>query len=385
MPRRRSSAGWAPPSISRTGTLCHPMVTGPSPKRKCGVVGRSLALPARFSFSVGCAVRTIFSSTGSAPPTIFSEGRIEAQASGGKLVFTRPQGIALKNLSHKACGTDWQASLLVVSRLAGPAGRSITKAVIQIGSKLLRSPKAAALGVSLVLSALLTAAALRLPDHHWLAWISFLPLFVVVRSLRPLAALVAGGFWGGCLYLFCSTGPTPAVDTAGLAVGPSAWLLALLIVIPAVYVGLAARPARAIGFKLLTLALGWTLVEVVLVTSYSNIPEPLASARAALQNQDYSDSLHQGLLTGSQGEGPHLHWLARLLGYVTTALVVGCANASVVGILSRARLSFPDRRSLAGSPIVVGRHPSQVVMAIQSWTLRQAHPRAPPIPVAVPS
>ena len=51
------------------------------------------------------------------------------------------------------------------------------------------SLKPAALGVSLVLSALLTAAALRLADQHWLAWFSFLPLFVVIRSLRPLAAL----------------------------------------------------------------------------------------------------------------------------------------------------------------------------------------------------
>ena len=47
--------------------------------------------------------------------------------------------------------------------------------------------KAAALGVSLVLSALVTAVALQVPDHHWLAWISFLPLFVAVRWLgRPV-------------------------------------------------------------------------------------------------------------------------------------------------------------------------------------------------------
>ncbi len=251
----------------------------------------------------------------------------------------------------------------MASRLAGPAGRSITKAVIQVGSALLRSPKTAALGVSLVLSALLTAAALRLPDQHWLAWISFLPLFVVVRSLRPPAAVLAGGFWGGCLYLFCTAGPTPAAEAMAPAVGPSAWLLALLIVIPAVYVGLAARPARAIGFKLLTLALGWTLIEVVLHLRNHFGP-------------------HEGLLTGSQGEGPHLHWLARLLGYVSTAFLVACVNASLVSILSGARLSFPAYRSLAGSPSGGGWLPSQVVLAVQSCTLHQANPRAPPIPVA---
>ncbi len=220
-----------------------------------------------------------------------------------------------------------------------------------------------ALAGSLVPSAALTAVALRAPEHHWLAWVSFLPLFVAVRWLRPATAALAGGLWGACLYLFCTAGPTPAVeamapaiDPAAAAVGPSAWLLALLIVIPAVYVGLAARPARAIGFKLLTLALGWTLVEAVV----------------GLHNPS---GQRDGLLTGSQGEGPHLHWLARLLGYVCTAFLVACANASLVGILSGARLSFPAYRSLAGSP-----NP-----AIQSCTLRQAQARAPPIQVAVPS
>ena len=54
-----------------------------------------------------------------------------------------------------------------------------------IVSSRLRAAKAAALAVSLVLSALLTAVAWRRPHDHWLAWISFLPLFVAVRSLRP--------------------------------------------------------------------------------------------------------------------------------------------------------------------------------------------------------
>ncbi len=275
-------------------------------------------------------------------------------------MITWPRGIAFENLSQKASRTG------LPSRLAGSAGRGITKTVLQLGSRLSRSPKSAALGLSLVLSALLTVAALRLPNQHWLAWISFLPLFVLVRSLRPLAAALAGAFWGGCLYLFFTAGPTPPIDTVAPAIGSSAWLLALLIVIPAVYLGLAARPARAIGFKLLTLALGWTLIEIVL-----HLHNP-SGAR-------------EGLLTGSVGEGLHLHWLARLLGYVCTAFLVACVNASLVGILSGVRLSFPPCRSLAGSPNVVGHLASQIILATQSWTLRQAHPRAPPIPVATVS
>lgn len=219
------------------------------------------------------------------------------------------------------------------------------------------------LAVSLVFSALVTALALQAPDHHWLAWISFLPLFVVVRWLRPAPAALAGGLWGASLYLFTAALPTPAVYTVGPTIAPSAWLLALLIVIPAVYVGLAARPARAIGFKLLTLAIGWTLIEVVL-----HLHNPTGR--------------HEGLLTASQGEGPHLHWLARLIGYVATAFLVACASASLVGILSGARLSFPVYRSLGGLPNAGVCLPSQVVLATQSWTLRQAYPRAPPIQVA---
>ena len=67
------------------------------------------------------------------------------------------------------------------------------------------------------------------------------------------------------------------------------------------------------------------------------------------------------------------------------AALVVWANTSLVGVLGGARLGFPAYRSLAGSPDAVGWCPSQVVLAIQSWALRQAHPRAPPIPVAVPS
>ncbi len=52
-----------------------------------------------------------------------------------------------------------------------------------IANKLPRSLKAAVLAGSLMLSAMLTALALCSPDLHWLAWISFLPLFVVIRSL----------------------------------------------------------------------------------------------------------------------------------------------------------------------------------------------------------
>lgn len=290
----------------------------------------------------------------------------------------RSNCIANNTRSRKSCGTG------LASRLVGRVVLRIIQAFVLMASALPRHPKTAVLAVSLVLGALLTTAALRLPGQQWLAWISFLPLFVVVRSLRPRAAALAGGFWGGFLYLFCSMGAVSAVDTVGPAIAPSPWLLALLIVIPAVYVCLASLPARAIGFKLVTLALGWTLIEVVLVANHSNTPMLQASARAVLQTQLDSGTLgnpygfHHDLLTGAQGEGWHFHWLARLLGYVCTAFLVASANASLLGIASRAHLCFPDNRSWAGSLNIVVRLASQVVRSIQSWTLRQASPRAPP-------
>ncbi len=224
-------------------------------------------------------------------------------------------------------------------------------------SKLPSSVKATALVVALVLSAALTATALRTTSHHWLGWISFLPVFMAVRWLRPVYAAMAGGLWGACLYVFCLAGPAPAID-------PSLLSLALLIVIPGVYAGLGAMPTRPIGFNLLVLALGWTLIEAILL-------RPL--------------SLQQALMAATRGEDAHLHWIACLLGYVSAAFLVGCVNASLVGLLGNARLRLPSSRSLPGSPNLVGRLASQVILAIQSWTLRQAQARAPPIPVAAAS
>ncbi len=226
-------------------------------------------------------------------------------------------------------------------------------------------PRVAVLTLSLVVSALLTAAALRLPDQHWLAWISFLPLFVVVRSLRPFGATLAGGFWGGCLcvfwvYLFRSAGANPAIHLTATSLSASVLLLlTLLIVISGVCVGLATRRARAIGYKLLILALGWCLVEAVL--HLYNLFGP-----------------HDGLLTGSQGGGVPIHWLARLLGYVGTAFLVACVNAVLIGMVSRVRLSFWGYRSFARSADIGKSVLSDTFLLIQSWTLRQANPRAPP-------
>ncbi|MCP4590972.1 MAG: hypothetical protein GY842_09525 [bacterium] len=179
------------------------------------------------------------------------------------------------------------------------------------------------------------------------------PLAILGESGAPFAASLAGGLWGTCLYLFCSTGPTPVVT-------PSGWLLVLLIVIPAIYVGLATRPARAIAFKLLTLALGWTLIEAVV-----GLHSPSGAG--------------EDLLTGSAGEGPHLHWLARVLGCVCSAFLVACANASLVGIIAHASWTLP-KQLLSLERLQFSRHLSpQTVVCTSLFSGRQSLPRAPPL------
>lgn len=221
-----------------------------------------------------------------------------------------------------------------------------------ISNKRLRGAKAAGLGVSLLVSAALTAVALEATEHRWLAWISFLPIFAAVRWLRPPAAVLAGALWGGSLWVFCVAGPAPVLAA-------SFWSLALLTSIPAVYAGLAALPGRPIGLNLLTLALGWTLVEASL-----HVHSP--------------SGLREGLLIGSPGEGAHLHWLTRLLGYVSTAFLVACANASLVSILSNARLRISRQRSFARLPDSATCSSSQTTLGFQLRALQLAHPRAPP-------
>lgn len=213
--------------------------------------------------------------------------------------------------------------------------------------------RAAVLGASLVLSALLTAVSLRVPGNQWLAWISLLPLFHAMRSLRLPTAAMAGGLWGACLYLFC------VVDSTGLftPISPSFSSLVLLTAVPAVYVSFGALMSRAIGFNPLMLAIGWILVEVAF--------KPLG--------------LHQGLLAGTQTESAQLHWLARLLGYVFVAFLVACANASLLVILSYARVRISQHRSFAELSDAQVCLPLQTLIFVQCFAYRRTYPRAPPI------
>ena len=90
------------------------------------------------------------------------------------------------------------------------------------------------------------------------------------------------------------------------------------------------------------------------------------------------------LLTALALWTPDYQWLAcfSFLPLFVAVRSLRPATAALAGIPCGARLSFLAHRSLPGSPNAAARSPSDVALAIQSWSLRQAHPRAPPIQVA---
>ncbi len=206
---------------------------------------------------------------------------------------------------------------------------------------------------ALALSALLTAVTLRVPGFSWLAWVSLVPLFYAIRSGRVLLAVTAGAFWGACLHSFSAV---PWGDSAAVIAQPSFMSQALLIAVPGIYAGLGALLTRWLGFNPFVLAVGWVLVEVSL--------RPLG--------------LHQGLLAGTQSGVTLAHWIARLLGYVFVGFLVVCVNASLLAILSRARLRVPRARPFARLPLAPAVRSLLTSIPIPFLALGQAYPRAPP-------
>ena len=110
----------------------------------------------------------------------------------------------------------------------------------------------------------------------------------------------------------------------------------------------------------------------------------LTEGRTQSQRDRRSTSLSCGADVGLVVRAAHPTELAGLLAYIFKASLVACANASVVSILSGARLSFPACRSLARQLNALGHLQSEVLVVIPSWAFRQAYPRAPPIEVAAP-
>jgi hypothetical protein len=162
-------------------------------------------------------------------------------------------------------------------------------------------------------------------------------LFLAIRVLSPAVAALAGGLWGGCFYLFSVAGAVP-----GLSLMPHSF--GLLAIVLMLYAYICVLLTRWIGFSPMLLALGWILVELALT--------PLG--------------LKQGLLAGTQGANPYLHWISCLLGYALVALV------------SSARLRFPSASLAAGLPNAERCPLSQSFVHLQFLPLCELYPRPPP-------
>lgn len=213
-----------------------------------------------------------------------------------------------------------------------------------------RRAKAAGLVASLGVSAFCMGTALGSPGHAWVGWVALLPLFLSMRVLAPAKAMLAGAFWGLCLFVCLIT-----MGDGG--VSPSVATLALLSAIPGIYTYLGARITRQIGFSPYLLALGWMGVELAV--------SPLG--------------LRSGLLAGTQGDGLLIHWIGNFAGCVLVAFLVAYVSAIVLEALSCVRVPGEPRR-LAVAPLDAARRLfPQESFSVLFHLIGRAQPRAPPL------
>jgi apolipoprotein N-acyltransferase len=206
-----------------------------------------------------------------------------------------------------------------------------------------------ALLVSLVVGAFVMALSLASRDHAWLGWLTLLPLFLAIRVQHPIHAMLSGGLWGSCLFLFGTT----AFETGIAANAPS---FALLAGAPAAYAFFGARLTRRIGFSPFVLGVSWMAVELALSTL----------------------GLHDGLLAGTQGDGTLMQWLGGALGYVLVAFVVAFINAILVAAISAACGAISSSRNIPGPAEGGAVLIPQTFCCFPLFAVPIAQPRAPP-------
>jgi hypothetical protein len=205
-----------------------------------------------------------------------------------------------------------------------------------------------------VLGGQLMAVAIGASSCSWLACVSALPLFLVIRLWRPGRAFFGGALWG---FALCAC-------LAALPEGRSAFDLrsaVALTAVPGLYARLGAWLARRIGFRPYVLGLGWAGVELCLA--------PLG--------------LGTGLLGRVSSEGAVLHWAGTALGYVVVAFLVAFVNASLILLLSRLGVAIrPAFRTvgLASGRRLAGVPASRFISAV---CLFDVQPRAPPIHIPI--
>lgn len=205
------------------------------------------------------------------------------------------------------------------------------------------------LAAGLAASAYSMALSTSSPDLAILGWVTLLPLFQAIRTLAPLEAVLAGGFWGVCLFAH-------AVLIGGLTLRTDLTGFVLLTAIPAVYAGAGAALTRRVGFSPYLLALGWIGVEFAL--------HPLG--------------LRHGLLAATQSDGFALRILGSFAGYVLVAFFVAYINATLLCVLSEVRKACGGSRFSGGGSGGLRQLLTQVQVVPIRTFIRQAQPRGPP-------
>lgn len=203
--------------------------------------------------------------------------------------------------------------------------------------------------IALLVSAGLMGIALQSASGHWLGWVALIPLFLSMRRLTPLRALLAGAFWGLSLFLVC-------LFSLNQPFAPTLQSFLLLIAVPAAYVWGGVMLTRRVGFSPLLLALGWIGVELAL--------QPL--------------ELRHGLLAGTQGHGLVVRTMGYLAGSFMVAFLVAYVNATLLEMLSAATATTGGLRFVPGPSGSAERIlPLEVPVFLQPW-FGPHRPRAPP-------
>ena len=176
-----------------------------------------------------------------------------------------------------------------------------------------------------------------------------IPLLLAIRMLTPLRALLAGSFWGVCLFAF-------AAMANGTLFDPSVGVFLRLATLPAAYACFGSLITRRKGFSPLLLGLGWVGVELAL--------QPLG--------------MRNGLLAGSLDHSLVVRTLGYMAGSVVVAFVIVYVNASILSMLAgAATVPGGSRRA----PRSIGADVRSCIPESPAFLfefLRNRHARAPP-------
>ena len=209
--------------------------------------------------------------------------------------------------------------------------------------------KVLCLGLGLVISAGVSVVSWQTSIGPYLAWVALIPLLLAIRVLTPSRAMIAGSFWGICLFAF-------AALSNGALFEPTLGALLRLATIPAAYAWLGSRVTRRTGFSPLMLGLGWVVVELLL--------QPLG-----LQN---------GLLTGMLGHALVVRTLGYLAGSLVVAFLVVYVSASMLEMLAAAVVVPGGSRRAPRVGGVVSKHSPIEIPSFSFQFLQPARARAPP-------